>query len=313
MLSRRNVRIKSLQALYAKSHIEDQSSEDAVAVYHSLLDRTFSSLAFVLYASAHVAEYVVILSQRKKSKHLPSDLDLSFSDALGRSNVVQSILRSVDINKQIAAWNLASQLEESLTKSLLQAWLDSESGKIYLSAENLEDEGACRDALISIAKFLLKSDSFDELLHDLFPTWADDKSLILGATKKILKSTPVSDGFLSSYEPSGETVDEYGVDLIWKTSHHNDTLTDLIEPYLKNWDIERLAELDLIILKMAVCEFLHFPTIPTSVTMNEFLEVIKRYSTHKSKEFINGILDTMKTKFLTQGLIKKEGRGLIQE
>jgi N utilization substance protein B len=85
-----------------------------------------------------------------------------------------------------------------------------------------------------------------------------------------------------------------------------------IEPTLKNWDAERVAILDMVMLKMALCELLHFPTIPTKVTLNEYVEISKLYSTDKSKEFINGILDRLMKELLEKGRIVKEGRGLIE-
>ena len=87
----------------------------------------------------------------------------------------------------------------------------------------------------------------------------------------------------------------------------------LIEPTLKNWDMERLAVLDVILIKMALVEFLYFPTIPTKVTLDEYVDISKEYSTPKSKDFVNGILDKLMKNMLEEGKIKKEGRGLLEE
>ena len=86
----------------------------------------------------------------------------------------------------------------------------------------------------------------------------------------------------------------------------------IIEPSLKNWDADRVAVIDMIILKMALVELMSFPTIPTKVTLNEFVEIAKKYSTEKSKDFINGILDRLMKQLEKEGKIKKEGRGLIE-
>ena len=95
-----------------------------------------------------------------------------------------------------------------------------------------------------------------------------------------------------------------------KTCAEDRALFAEIEPTLKNWDADRVAILDMVMLKMALCELLHFPTIPTKVTLNEFVEISKSYSTDKSKEFINGILDHLMKDLLENGRIVKEGRGL---
>jgi transcription antitermination protein NusB len=100
--------------------------------------------------------------------------------------------------------------------------------------------------------------------------------------------------------------------LLEKTIKHSDELIALIQPKLKNWEMDRVAILDLILLKLAVCELLYFPTIPVKVTINEYIEVSKLYSTPKSKDFVNGVLDKIKNELQDKGLLKKFGRGLLE-
>ena len=101
--------------------------------------------------------------------------------------------------------------------------------------------------------------------------------------------------------------------LLLKVGSSESQLLETIEPVLKNWDAERVAVIDMILIKMAICEFIYFPTIPTKVTLNEFVEISKLYSTDKSKDFINGILDRLLKQLLDDGKIKKEGRGLVDD
>ena len=98
--------------------------------------------------------------------------------------------------------------------------------------------------------------------------------------------------------------------MIRKVHENDEEYLEVIEPNLKNWDADRVAALDMILLKMAICELMIFPTIPTKVTLNEFVEIAKVYSTDKSKDFINGILDRMMKKLEKDGKINKQGRGL---
>ena len=148
-------------------------------------------------------------------------------------------------------------------------------------------------------------------MEDHYGTWYDDKSVVVGATKKTLKSLPSKDEkFFMEYYPSDETVNEFGYQLFEKTLGSDDALLEYIRPTLKNWDTERLAIIDMILLKMAICELLNFSSIPTKVTINEYIDIAKNYSTAKSKDFINGILDRIMKDFGSEGLIQKEGRGL---
>ena len=103
---------------------------------------------------------------------------------------------------------------------------------------------------------------------------------------------------------------EYGEDLLHKVIALDNELLEIIDPMLENWEAERVAVLDMILLKMAVCELMHFETIPTKVTINEYVDISKIYSTPKSKEFINGILDKLMKKLQDEGKINKQGRGL---
>ena len=158
----------------------------------------------------------------------------------------------------------------------------------------------------------MNNESFNDLIEDHYPLWQDDKSLVLGAVKKTLKALPTDERFFDEYLPSDETVKDFGEKLLSKVTTNNDKLLEIIEPTLKNWDVERVAIIDMILLKMAICELMNFPTIPTKVTLNEFVDISKQYSTDKSKDFINGILDRLMKQLHDSGKIVKEGRGLIE-
>jgi N utilization substance protein B len=148
------------------------------------------------------------------------------------------------------------------------------------------------------------------MVEDYYTNWFDDSSLVIGTLKKIIKALPLEGKFFKQYYPDTETVG-FGKELLNRTVLEDSDFHDLIEPALKNWDSERLAIIDMILLKMALCEFTGFPTVPTKVSLNEYVEVAKMYSTPKSKDFINGILDRLMKQLEANGKIKKEGRGLI--
>ncbi|MBK9734223.1 MAG: transcription antitermination factor NusB [Saprospiraceae bacterium] len=155
---------------------------------------------------------------------------------------------------------------------------------------------------------------FNEIIEDQFANWEDDKSLIIGTIKKVLKSLPSDDDdYINEHYPDLETSKEYGEFLLKRTLSEDKVLLELIGPVLQNWDAERVAVLDMIMIKMAICEFLYCPTIPTKVTLNEYVELAKNYSTSKSKEFINGVLDKLLQDLILKGNVIKEGRGLLEE
>jgi N utilization substance protein B len=158
-----------------------------------------------------------------------------------------------------------------------------------------------------------ENEVFDEYLSDHFPTWDDDESLVYGAIKRSIRELPQNTYFFIEQLPNSEFVDELGKDLLYKVLRHDEEVQQMIATRLKNWEEDRVAMLDMAMMKMAICEFLYFETIPTKVTINEYVNIAKLYSTDKSKRFINGILDRLMQEFLEEGRIKKTGRGLIDE
>ena len=165
--------------------------------------------------------------------------------------------------------------------------------------------------MLSLVKACFNSEVFVESLEDHYPNYVDDKSLVVGALKKNMKALPLVDDFYEQYRPNKETTVEFGEALIKKVHEEEADLMTIIEPVLNNWDADRVAVIALILLKMAVSELLDFPSIPTKVTLNEFVEISKLYSTDKSKDFINGILDRLMKQLTDEGKINKKGRGLI--
>ena len=172
-------------------------------------------------------------------------------------------------------------------------------------------DGILKD-MVDLYKFLLQSEIFEEAMEDFSPSWIDDDTLIVGAAKKTLKAMPSDDALIYDFNEEDKLTFGFGEELITKTYRKDLELLELIKPMLQNWEADRVATIDLILIKMAVCELTDFPTIPTKVTINEYVDISKMYSTDKSREFVNGILDRMMKKFKEDGTVVKEGRGLLE-
>jgi N utilization substance protein B len=154
--------------------------------------------------------------------------------------------------------------------------------------------------------------SFEHHLEELFPNFDDDNSLLQHVISKFIEGfSEDKNQFLSTLDVWAEEK-KFALELLTKSIAYNDELNTAIEPNLKNWDMDRVAILDLILMKQAVCELLYFPTVPIKVTINEYIDISKMYSTPKSKDFVNGVLDKVKNQLLASGAIKKTGRGLME-
>lgn len=164
-----------------------------------------------------------------------------------------------------------------------------------------------------VKKFIFKNELIKAFLEEDDLNWGENKSIVKSMVLKTIKSiTPEVDNFeLMALASNWEDDKEFFIDIFDLTIEKDKEYEELIAGKTKNWDIERVAALDKVILKMALNEMLNFPSIPVKVTINEYIEISKNYSTPKSRQFINGILDVVADELQNEGKIKKSGRGLI--
>lgn len=311
MLSRRSVRIKVMQLLYMLNRDEQIAFPELVKQYNDGIWKTYELYILHLYLLLKVTQYAEKDAANRAAKLLPSEEDKTFEPILYKNPCVQSLANHVGFLKLVEKYKCGENLDDDLIRTLYQAFFETAEHKQYLAAKPSTNEEHIK-MMLELYRFLVNHDVFVEITEDRYNNWQDDESLVVGAMKKTLKAMPLEGAFYEEHAPSDETVREFGELLLKKTCQEDVALFNHIEPTLKNWDAERVAILDMIMLKMALCELLHFPTIPTKVTLNEFVEISKVYSTDKSKDFINGILDRLMKKLVKEEKIVKEGRGLIE-
>lgn len=301
-----------MQVLYAMSRDKDLNFRHAMVLYKTSVRQSFELYLFSLLQLMRVAEYAKQDKANKSGKLRPSDEDKAFKDILASNDMLKSLYENKGFQSLLTAHKTAEKLTDDDTRLLYNEFAKTEEYQEYLKNPDLNDDSH-RQILLHLFKTCNNSEHFNEMIDDRFLTWEDDKSLIVGAMKKTLKALPAVGDFYQEFEPSDETVKEFGETLLQRVNDEDEELFQLIEPTLKNWDAERVAILDMILLKMAICELTGFTTIPTKVTLNEYVEISKLYSTDKSKDFINGILDRLMKKLEKDGKINKSGRGLIEE
>jgi N utilization substance protein B len=278
--------------------LENQSVEDAYELY--LLN---------FYALLRIVRWAEKDEEKRHGKHLPSDYDKQFTSKIYTNEAVQSAIKNDVLQKKFEKLSFPIKIDEDMTERIYKEFAKTDPYKEYITDEN----GDHTEILLELYRFCRQNELFNEAMEDAYSCWVDDKSLVVGAVKKSLKALPAEGAFFRENLPQDETVSEFGEHLLRKCMKEDEALIKIIEPTLENWDKERVATIDLILLKMAVCEFLYFETIPMKVTLNEYLEIAKNYSTEKSKDFINGILDRLMKELTEGGQINKSGRGLIDE
>lgn len=309
MLSRRNVRIKILQVIYG-GNINHDNIERYQRNYQASINRSLEILVFSLRVLQKVLRYSLIDAENRKHKMLPSENDKLFNPIILTNEQSQILMNSQSLEIHVRKFHVYSKIDQDLIRKLyLEFSKDQEYVDYYCLSEHTAEENI--EMLLKIYKSISKNQVFNETLEDLYVSWDDDESLIVGAVKKIIKSLISDIDFFKEYLPDDETIKEFGETLLVETVKNDKALVELINPFLENWEMERVAAIDLIMLKMAVTEILKLESIPTKVTLNEYVEISKMYSTDKSKEFINGILDRLINKLNNEKKIIKSGRGLI--
>lgn len=300
-----------MQIYFAFERDKDQTFKDALLNYKSFIDNSYGLLIYNLYLFLEVTRNAVDDFEKKKSKYLTTKKDLEFKPKLYENPLIESLTGNTKFKAALKRAGLTQSPDKDLLRKLYKDFSVTEEYIRYVEDKEYGVEKD-REILIALYKFLIKNDVFLEFLEDKFLTWEDDKSLIVGTMKKILKALPIKEEGVAMYVPDEETVTDFGETLLKELYESSDENDKLIEPVLKNWEMDRVAKMDMILLKMAICEFRGFPSIPTKVTLNEYVEISKNYSTDKSKEFVNGILDNLMKQLQTEGKIVKKGRGLLE-
>ena len=313
MLTRRHIRVKVLQSIYAlrQSNNPDLEKQEKFLFYSidQMLDLYALSLQLLVEMRKADRKFLVTSQQ----KHLATSEEKNFSTTFLDNKVLALIEQNEDLsnyieNKKLNYWDLDGEYVTILLKDLRA----KDFYKEYILNQNTsfkEDQ----DFLVSLfKKVIAPSDKYYEYIEDKRLTWVDDFPIVNTALAKMLAK--ISEKNVSTillpelYKNQDDK--QYAKQLFTKVVLNDEKLSQEIEGKTPNWDKERIAEMDMIILKMGIAEFLHFPSIPVRATINEYLEIAKEYSTPKSSIFINGILDKLVKEFETSKKLNKIGRGL---
>lgn len=310
MLSRRNIRIKVMQAVYAYSQDREMSLDDAQRMYKRRVEESFELYLFALHYIIFICSYAKEDKLKRAEKYLPTPEDKAFNDILYTNEMIKSIYKNQYFQLHVDRNKFKDQYDKDLAKQLYKGFAKTEEYISYSTSSKHTDEDHI-EILHDLLRYVKGHETFNEVMEDAYANWVDDKSLVVGTLKKTFKSLPIEGKYFEKHYPPTDTVKEFGEQLFVKVQSREKELEEIIEPTLENWDMERLAMVDTICLKMAIAELLYFPTIPVKVTINEYVELVKNYSTDKSKEFINGILDKVMNQLKDEGKINKQGRGLL--
>lgn len=301
-----------MQTIYAMHQSGSDNLEKQEKFLTASLENILDLYLIMLSTLTEIRKKEIEFIEISKKKHLATPeernpnlrfINNSVLIALEESNSLSIAIEDRKINN----WSI----NDDTILMLLQAVKQSELYLNYMDKKSVTFEEERFFIADLFSDVIAPNEKLYSYLEDFKLTWVDDIPVVNTEILKQLKKISKDEDFRIAKLYKDIEDKDFASTLFRKTVLNEDKLAKEFIDKTPNWDIERIAELDTIILKMAICEFLNFPSIPLKVTINEYLELAKEYSTPKSSIFINGILDNLVKQFQTENRIKKIGRGLL--
>jgi N utilization substance protein B len=294
----------SLAPSEAKSGVPaslEENEKTGIKVLVEKIQRSSDLFALMLLYISKVAQFSETSARQRASKYLPTQEDLEVNTKIAGNTFLWELLGNTTFLKKVKEDKLEHLIDEERVKKIYQNLVASEAYRQY-TAEQSRSNAAEKQIMQHIwRKEMLENEDFQEYIGDEWSGWEDDKEMVVMLVDNYFRS-PKNVNFLQFISPEKR---EYAYTLLKTVLQKEEHIMELIRPKLKNWDAERVAIIDMILLKMGVSELLYFPTIPTKVTINEYIEIAKNYSTPQSGQFVNGVLDNLLKELLSANKIRK--------
>ena len=314
MVNRRHIRVKVMQSIYAmhQNGSDDLEKEEKFLFYS--IDAIQDLYLIMLSSLIEICKKETDFLHKSSQKHLATPQERKPNEKFIKNAIFQILAENNSLSialetRKIDNWTLNDDYILILLNDIKQSKLYA---KYMSNALNSYEED--KEFIVNLFQdVIVPNEKLYDYLEDNKLTWIDDIPVVNTEIIKQLKALKlVEGGNLRVPKVFKDNEDrDYAKDLFRKTVLNESELAKEYVDKTPNWDSERIAEIDTIILKMAICEFLKFPSIPIKVTLNEYLELAKEYSTPKSSIFINGILDNLVKELQTNNRIQKVGRGLM--
>ena len=287
-----------MQVLYM---VETQNQGSPNSLLHKEFDKTRNLFVFLVHLLHQVALYAEVESQQRSSKNLPNQADLSVNIKLAGNSIVWQTIEAESFKKAVELVKPQQWLEGDLVKTLFRNLSESNLYNTYILEES-RDKAKEKEILKYIfGTIILESESTLEYIDEHFSNWEDEGEMMIGFVLDYLQKP----GAIDFMDLVGTEKMKFANDLLQTAIEKKGYTEEVIKPKLNNWDMERIAVIDMILLRLGVCELLYFDTIPTKVTINEYIDLAKDYSTEQSGHFVNGILDNIHKELVGAGKIQK--------
>jgi N utilization substance protein B len=302
MISRRNIRVKVMQTVYTLSTLEGEAATgEPVKLLQKHFDQSKELLLYLTFFLTEVAAYAETDAYQKRSKHLPTEQDLNVNTKLAGNEIVWKIKEDPSFQTEAGKAKPQLRIDKELVRKIYLQLSETPEYRNYIKTPAREKEEERRLLEFILDSLLLQNETFISHIEDVFLNWSDDGDMVVAVLSGLLQK-PGTVNFSQLLTPDKW---EFAKGLLTTVLEKGKHLETLIVPKLKNWDPERIAALDMIIMKMGVAEFLYFETIPPKVTINEYIDISKEYSTAQSGQFVNGILDNIHKELVSTDKLNK--------
>ncbi len=302
MISRRNIRVKVMQTLYS---LDSSSGEikpgEPIAILTKKIEESRQLFTYLIYFITEVARFSEADALQKASKHLPTAGDLSVNTKIAGNDILWKIVEDKDFKSALNDGKLSQKADTDLFKRIYINLINSPDYKEYIELQTRDKKSEKRILEFIFTDLMLPDENFISHMEEHFINWDDDAEMMQALVLNYFNK-PAQHNFSDILSKDKW---DYAKSLLNTVIEKAPFTLEMIKPKLKNWDADRIATLDLIILQMGVCEFLFFDTIPTKVTINEYIDIAKAYSTPQSGQFVNGLLDNIHKELMAENKIEK--------
>jgi N utilization substance protein B len=315
MINRRIIRTKVLQILYAYYSSAESSLSKAENELFFCINKTYELYHLLFVLIIEIADYAERRIEIRKNKHQPTAEDLNPNTKFISNPVILQLRENRHLNTFLKQKKLNWVNHPALIKDLYLFLTESDFYNEYIADNNYSYKEDKKFIEKVFTKVILVTEDLYEVLEEQSIYWNDDVEYVISMISKTLKSFNERSDMNHALLPIFKDMDDknFAKELLRKSIINHKEIRDLIKEHSRNWDLDRIAFMDILIMQLAISEFLYFPSIPTKVSLNEYIELSKYYSTDKSRNFINGILDKTLKDLKIKGSIVKSGRGLIGE
>lgn len=315
MISRRLLRIKALMALYAFNRREDGDLVKAESELVFSITKAYDLYHYLLLLVLEISDVASDRIERALQKRMPTPEDLNPNRRFIDNPVIEQLRNNKSFNKYLNGTKLSWVNFMHIPKILYNNMISWDEFEEYMNSEQMNYQGHKKFVISLVSKLFSVSEDLVNCLEEQSIYWNDDLEYVLLMIEKTLKKFKSGSGEETELMPLYKNrEDEEFVKLLFRKAVLSSAQSsELIDNNTTNWEVDRIALMDTLVMQLAIAEVLEFPEIPVKVTLNEYIEIAKYYCTPKSSTFVNGILDNIFREMREKGLLRKYGRGLIGE